>query len=122
MPTSLHEALARASEAERVSLNASQRRRRASAAPAPLTVVDLRANRAAEEALEACEQRALVRAMLNALEPREREILRLRFGDDLSQVEIARQPGISQSTASRLLTGSLGKLRQRLDPTVDRAA
>jgi RNA polymerase sigma-B factor len=94
----------------------------AGAAPAPLAVLELRASLPAEAEMEACERRALVRDLLSSLEPREREVVRLRFGADLSQHEIARRLSISQSQTSRLLSAALDKLRSSLGSDLDRAA
>jgi len=85
---------------------------RATVAPVPLTALELRPSRAAQDDIEACERRALVRSLLAELTPRERELVRLRFDEDLSQMEIARRVHISQSQASRLLAGALEKLRR----------
>ena len=49
---------------------------------------------------------------------REREILYLRFGEDLTQAEIARRIGVSQMQVSRLLRRSVQRLR---DLTAERA-
>src|SRR3989440_6005772 len=46
------------------------------------------------------------------LPQREREILYLRFGEDLTQSEIAERVGVSQMQVSRLLRRSLERLRQ----------
>jgi RNA polymerase sigma-B factor len=46
------------------------------------------------------------------LPQREREILFLRFGEDLTQSEIAERVGVSQMQVSRLLRRSLHRLRQ----------
>jgi RNA polymerase sigma-B factor len=46
------------------------------------------------------------------LPQREREILYLRFGEDLTQSEIAERVGVSQMQVSRLLRRSLQRLRQ----------
>jgi RNA polymerase sigma-B factor len=94
----------------------------ASAAPAPLATLERRPSEAAEEAIEACERRTLGEELLASLDPREREIVRLRFGEDLSQSEIARRLDISQSQTSRILTVALGKLRGSLGPELPRAA
>ena len=48
---------------------------------------------------------------LAELPPRQREILRLRFEEDLTQREIAERAGISQMHVSRLLRRSLERLR-----------
>jgi len=47
---------------------------------------------------------------LRALPEREREILRLRFMEDLTQAEVAQRLGISQMHVSRLLRRSLDRL------------
>jgi RNA polymerase sigma-B factor len=51
--------------------------------------------------------------VLRELPDREREILSLRFGEELPQSEIARRLGISQMHVSRLLARSLATLRER---------
>jgi RNA polymerase sigma-B factor len=52
---------------------------------------------------------------LEVLPQREREIVRLRFYQDLTQAEIAELLGISQMHVSRLLAKALGRLRSVLD-------
>ena len=56
---------------------------------------------------ELVEDRATIAPLLRELRPREREILRLRFGAELTQREIADQLGISQMHVSRLIRRSL---------------
>lgn len=63
------------------------------------------------------EERALVRAALDALAPRERRIVALRFYRDWSQQRIADEVGLSQVQVSRLLTTSLAKMRRALEAT-----
>jgi RNA polymerase sigma-B factor len=46
---------------------------------------------------------------------RERQVLYLRFGEDLPQTEIARRIGVSQMQVSRLLRRSLQRLRELTD-------
>jgi RNA polymerase sigma-B factor len=58
------------------------------------------------------EWRAMLFPHLERLHPRDREILRLRFTEGLTQSEIAARIGISQMHVSRLLSRSLGALRQ----------
>jgi RNA polymerase sigma factor (sigma-70 family) len=94
----------------------------ASATPAPLATLERRASAAADAEIEACEGRALVEELLASLDPREREVVGLRFGADLSQSEIARRLNISQSQTSRILTAALEKLRRSFGPELDRAA
>jgi RNA polymerase sigma-B factor len=61
--------------------------------------------------LEVGESRALLREGMRALDVRERRIVHLRYFGDLSQSGIAAQLGLSQTHVSRLLRGSLEKLR-----------
>jgi RNA polymerase sigma-B factor len=58
------------------------------------------------------ENRLAVEAVLPILEEREREVLRLRFVEELPQTEIALRIGCSQMHISRLLRRSLDKLRE----------
>ena len=58
----------------------------------------------------------LVQEMMAALPPREREIVRLRFYEELSQSEIAERVGISQMHVSRLLRRSFDQMRGRVGP------
>lgn len=57
------------------------------------------------------ELRVLVGQLLSHLSPREAEILRLRFFEELTQTEIAEQVGISQMHVSRLIRRCLLELR-----------
>jgi RNA polymerase sigma-70 factor (ECF subfamily) len=58
------------------------------------------------------ERRAAVRAALAALEPREREIVALKFHAGLSNAEIARVLGVSESNAGTRLHRAVTKLRE----------
>ncbi len=51
---------------------------------------------------------------------REREIIKLRFVDDLTQIEIAEKLGISQVQVSRLLRKMMQKLQQKIEPSYDK--
>jgi RNA polymerase sigma-B factor len=66
---------------------------------------------AEDERYELVELDATVSAVLGRIPQREREILRMRFVDDLTQTEIADRVGISQMQVSRLLRRSLDQLR-----------
>ncbi len=66
---------------------------------------------------ELAEWRPTVAPALAALPEREREILRLRFQEDLTQSEIASRIGISQMHVSRLLRRSLETLSAATDDT-----
>ena len=58
--------------------------------------------------------RVAVDQLLDILPDREREIIELRFHDELTQSEIAERIGISQMHVSRLLRRSLEQLREQL--------
>ena len=49
---------------------------------------------------------------MSALSEREREILRLRFAEDLTQSEIGDRVGLSQMHISRLLRQVIARLRE----------
>jgi RNA polymerase sigma-B factor len=57
------------------------------------------------------EDRATLDRLLLAIPPREREILRMRFAEDLTQAEIGERIGVSQMQVSRLIRQSLTRLR-----------
>jgi len=58
------------------------------------------------------EQSATLGRLMSVLSDREREILRLRFAEDLTQSEIGDRIGISQMQVSRLLRKALAALRE----------
>jgi len=60
---------------------------------------------------ELAEQRATLERLLQTVTPREREVLRLRFQQDLTQAEIGEQIGVSQMQVSRLIRQTIGRLR-----------
>jgi len=62
----------------------------------------------------ALEMREALRGALTMLSPRERQLIRLRFVDELTQAEVGRILGVSQMQVSRLLTGVLRQLRAEL--------
>ena len=57
----------------------------------------------------------MVEELMRRLPPREQEIVRLRFYDELSQSEIAERVGISQMHVSRLLRRSFEQMRQQVE-------
>lgn len=61
------------------------------------------------------DDQATLFAASRALPTHEREILYLRFGEDLTQSEIAERVGVSQMQVSRLLRRSLQRLRELTD-------
>ncbi|RKQ88237.1 RNA polymerase sigma-B factor [Solirubrobacter pauli] len=60
---------------------------------------------------ERAENAAVVDRLLSALDDRQREILRLRFEEDLPQSEIGSLLGLSQTQVSRLIRASIGALQ-----------
>jgi RNA polymerase sigma-B factor len=58
------------------------------------------------------EHAATLEAMLAVLSERDREVLRLRFEEDLTQSEIGRRVGVSQMHVSRLLREAITLLRE----------
>lgn len=61
---------------------------------------------------ELVEDRATLDATAGILDETEHEVLRLRFGEDLTQSKIAERVGYSQMHVSRILRRALGKLRE----------
>jgi RNA polymerase sigma-B factor len=62
--------------------------------------------------LDLVDEQATVFAAAQQLPERERRILYLRFGEDLTQSEIAQRVGVSQMQVSRLLRKSVQRLRE----------
>jgi RNA polymerase sigma-B factor len=65
--------------------------------------------------LELVDQATTIFAAAKDLPERDRHILYLRFGQDLTQTEIAERVGVSQMQISRLLRRSLQRLRELTD-------
>jgi len=65
--------------------------------------------------LERAADRLTVFELVQNLPPREREIIRLRFEENLSQAEIGERIGISQMHVSRLLRRTLLDLREQVE-------
>jgi RNA polymerase sigma-B factor len=65
------------------------------------------------------EDGALVAAGLDALDERERQIVELRFFDEMTQSQIAAEIGISQMHVSRLLRRALATMRGRIEEVSD---
>jgi RNA polymerase sigma-B factor len=68
-----------------------------------------------DENLEHVEIRESLKPLLDALEPREKQILLLRFFKNRTQTQIAEEIGVSQMHVSRLLTRTLDRLRVSLE-------
>ncbi|HMJ37352.1 MAG TPA: sigma-70 family RNA polymerase sigma factor [Baekduia sp.] len=91
----------------------------------PVALDDTEAGRrapAAQADTEAAEARVLLEAGWEILDDRERRLLELRYREDRSQSEIARELGLSQAHVSRLLRAALQRLRAALDPAAEAGA
>jgi RNA polymerase sigma-B factor len=62
------------------------------------------------------EDAATLERLMAMLSRREREVLRLRFQEDLTQSEIGARVGVSQMHVSRLIGQSIARLRDTVDP------
>jgi RNA polymerase sigma-B factor len=71
-----------------------------------------------DERLGLVDDHATILAATRHLPRREREILFLRFGEDLTQTEIAERVGVSQMQVSRLLRRSVARLRELTDDRI----
>jgi RNA polymerase sigma-B factor len=58
------------------------------------------------------EDAATVERLMRVLTDREREVLRLRFAEDLTQSEIGERVGVSQMHVSRLIRHAIAQLRE----------
>jgi RNA polymerase sigma-B factor len=68
------------------------------------------------------EDAATVQCLMGALGEREREVLRLRFEEDLTQAEIGERVGVSQMHVSRLIRQAVTRLREAAELSEDDAA
>jgi RNA polymerase sigma-B factor len=66
------------------------------------------------------EIRVMIDEALDVLSDRDREILRLRFEDDLTQTEISKIIGVSQMQVSRLIRQSLARMRMDIESSAPR--
>jgi RNA polymerase sigma-B factor len=78
---------------------------------APVSLSEASEIASSDEALDESEDRVFVASSMRLLHRRERQALRFRYYDDLSQDEIARRLGLSQTHTSRVLASGLAKLR-----------
>ena len=65
--------------------------------------------------IERAEQRAQLDRLMTEISPRAREMLRMRFEEDMTQAEIGAAIGISQMQVSRILRQTISKLREIAD-------
>jgi RNA polymerase sigma-B factor len=64
-----------------------------------------------EHGFERAENRATLAHLLGCVTPREREVLRMRFEEDMTQAEIGEVIGVSQMQVSRLIRKAIAELR-----------
>jgi len=64
-----------------------------------------------DSGFERAEERATLQPLLDRISERERIVLELRFGEDLTQAEIGERIGVSQMQVSRLIRQALTRLR-----------
>ena len=69
-----------------------------------------------EQGFALAEDRATIAHLTRTLTTREREVLRLRFDEDLTQGEIGERIGVSQMQVSRIIRQALGRLRSYATP------
>ncbi|WP_288714679.1 sigma-70 family RNA polymerase sigma factor, partial [uncultured Parolsenella sp.] len=69
-----------------------------------------------DQDLAASDDRMVIEDTIREFSPREQEVVRMRFDEGLTQVEIAKRLGISQVQVSRLLRRTLKKLQDKIDP------
>lgn len=74
-----------------------------------------------DDRLGLIDDQATVFAAAQRLPERERRILYLRFGEDLTQAEIADRVGVSQMQVSRLLRKSVKRLQDLIQPRPSRS-
>jgi RNA polymerase sigma-B factor len=64
-----------------------------------------------DDRFERAEDRATLARLARRITPREREILRLRFAEDLTQAQIGERIGLSQMQVSRIIRQTLARLQ-----------
>ena len=77
-----------------------------------LTLMDSLGNE--DRDLTGTDDRLLLDEVISSFSPREQQVVRMRFIEGLTQVEIANQLGISQVQVSRLLRKTLGRLQEKI--------
>jgi RNA polymerase sigma-B factor len=69
-----------------------------------------------DQDLAASDDRMLLEEAIADFSPREQDIIRMRFLEGMTQVEIAKHLGISQVQVSRLLRRTLQRVQEKIDP------
>jgi RNA polymerase sigma-B factor len=64
-----------------------------------------------EQGFARAEDRATLDQLLSTIGERDREVLRLRFAEDMTQAEIGERIGVSQMQVSRIIRQSIARLR-----------
>jgi RNA polymerase sigma-B factor len=73
-----------------------------------------------EYGFERAEERAMLATLQRQITPREREVLRLRFEQDMTQAEIGLLLGVSQMQVSRIVRQALERLRAATNRPLER--
>ena len=73
-----------------------------------------------DDGFERAEERATLEPLMGQIGERERKVLELRFGEDLTQAEIGERIGVSQMQVSRLIRQALARLRAGVETNMDR--
>lgn len=68
---------------------------------------------ACDDGFELAESRAMLDDLKTGLSARSREVLRMRFEEDLTQAQIGEQLGVSQMQISRIIRQALTQMRYR---------
>ena len=68
-----------------------------------------------EQGFGLAEDRATLAQLLRAITPREREVLHLRFEENLTQRQIGQRIGVSQMQTSRIIRHAIARLRTAAD-------
>ncbi len=69
-----------------------------------------------EAGFDRAEDRATLANLLTTITPRERDVLRMRFEEDMTQAEIGAVIGVSQMQVSRLIRQAISRLRSAAGP------
>jgi RNA polymerase sigma-B factor len=72
-----------------------------------------------ESGFDRAEERATLERLLATVTPRERDVLRMRFEEDMTQAEIGAVIGVSQMQVSRVIRQALARLRAAADAEPD---
>jgi len=68
-----------------------------------------------EDGFDRAEERATLQSLMSTVTPREREVLRMRFEQDMTQAEIGAVIGVSQMQVSRIIRQAIARLRTAAD-------